>query len=122
VDGAIENFGHWLGTLGYVEYANQNGEVFAKLPLQYIENHDYSRFICEFGLSQRDWNPLFGEGNRANWYGLQPYLIALLTAKGIPMLWQGREFGENYFVPDSGLGRVLLLRPVAAAVTLGLFL
>ena len=56
MDGAIENFGHWLGTLGYVEYANQNGEVFAKLPLQYIENHDYSRFICEFGLSQRDWN------------------------------------------------------------------
>ena len=28
------------------------------------------------------------------------------------MLWQGQEFGENYFVPDSGLGRVLLLRPL----------
>jgi maltooligosyltrehalose trehalohydrolase len=28
------------------------------------------------------------------------------------MLWQGQEFGENYFLPDSGLGRVLLLRPL----------
>src|SRR5687768_601835 len=110
--GSIENLGHRLGALGYIEYANQNGELLAKLPLQYIENHDHSRFICEFGLSHRDWNPLFREGNRENWYRLQPYLIALLTAKGIPMLWQGQEFGENYFVPDNGLGRVLLLRPL----------
>lgn len=110
--GSVENLGHRLGALGYIEYANQNGELLAKLPLQYIENHDHSRFICEFGLSHRDWNPLFREGNRENWYRLQPYLVALLTAKGIPMLWQGQEFGENYFVPDSGLGRVLLLRPV----------
>jgi len=31
-------------------------------------------------------------------------------SKGIPMLWQGEEFGENYFLPDSGAGRVSLLR------------
>jgi len=43
---------------------------------------------------------------------VQPYLIALFTARGIPMLWQGQEFGENYYVPDSGFGRVALLRPV----------
>jgi 1,4-alpha-glucan branching enzyme len=36
----------------------------------------------------------------------------VLAGKGIPMLWQGQEFGENYFVPDSGLARVLLLRPL----------
>lgn len=110
--GAIENLGHRLGALGYIEQATQNGETLVKAPLQYIENHDHSRFLCEFGLHHRDWNPLFAEGNRANWYRLQPYLIALLAAKGIPMLWQGQEFGENYFVPDSGLGRVLLLRPL----------
>jgi 1,4-alpha-glucan branching enzyme len=110
--GAIENFGHRLGALGYIEYASQNGEALTKAPLQYVENHDHSRFLCEFGLDQRDWNPLFMEGNRVNWYRLQPYLIALLTAKGLPMLWQGQEFGENYFVPESGLGRVLLLRPL----------
>ena len=112
IPGAIENLGHRLGALGYIEQTTQNGETFAKLPLQYIENHDHSRFVCEFGLRYRDWNPLFAEGDRSQWYRLQPYLIALLAAKGIPMLWQGQEFGENYFVPDSGLGRVLLLRPL----------
>ncbi|SFH22831.1 1,4-alpha-glucan branching enzyme [Nitrosospira sp. Nsp14] len=112
IPGALENLGHRLGALGYIEQTTQNGETFAKLPLQYIENHDHSRFVCEFGLRYRDWNPLFAEGDRSQWYRLQPYLIALLAAKGIPMLWQGQEFGENYFVPDSGLGRVLLLRPL----------
>jgi maltooligosyltrehalose trehalohydrolase len=110
--GAIENLGHRLGALGYIEQITQNGETFAKLPLQFIENHDHSRFVCEFGLRYRDWNPLFAEGDRSQWYRLQPYLIALLAAKGVPMLWQGQEFGENYFLPDSGLGRVLLLRPL----------
>ncbi len=109
---AVENLGQRLGALGYIEQATENGETMAKAPLQYIENHDHSRFLCEFGLGYPDWNPLFAEGDRAQWYRLQPYLIALLAAKGIPMLWQGQEFGENYFVPDSGLGRVLLLRPL----------
>ncbi|MDQ3185361.1 MAG: alpha-amylase family glycosyl hydrolase [Pseudomonadota bacterium] len=110
--GAIENLGQRLGALGYVEQATHNRETLPKAPLQYIENHDHSRFLCEFGLRHRDWNLLFAEGNRAHWYRLQPYLIALLAAKGIPMLWQGQEFGENYFLPDDGLGRVLLLRPL----------
>ncbi|MEO7560239.1 MAG: alpha-amylase family glycosyl hydrolase [Nitrosospira sp.] len=110
--GAIGNLGQRLGALGYIEQATQNGETMAKAPLQYIENHDHSRFLCEFGLRHRDWNSLFAEGDRAQWYRLQPYLIALLAAKGIPMLWQGQEFGENYFLPDAGLGRVLLLRPL----------
>lgn len=110
--GAIENLGQRLGALGYIEQSIQNGETMAKAPLQYIENHDHSRFLCEFGLHHPDWNSLFAEGDRAQWYRLQPYLIGLLTAKGIPMLWQGQEFGENYFLPDSGLGRVLLLRPL----------
>lgn len=83
-----------------------------KAPLQYIENHDHSRFLCEFDLVHRDRNPLFAEGNREHWYRVQPYLTAFLAAKGIPMLWQGQEFGENYFLPQEGLGRVLLLRPL----------
>lgn len=110
--GAIENLGWRLGALGYANQATHNRETLPKAPLQYIENHDHSRFLCEFGLRHRDWNLLFAEGNRAHWYRLQPYLIALLAAKGIPMLWQGQEFGENYFLPDDGLGRVLLLRPL----------
>ncbi len=56
--------------------------------------------------------PLFQEGDRGRWFMLQPYLIALLMSKGVPMLWQGEEFAENYFLPDVGEGRVGLLRPL----------
>jgi maltooligosyltrehalose trehalohydrolase len=35
-----------------------------------------------------------------------------MTSRGIPLLWQGQEFGENYYVPTSGWGRVMLFRPV----------
>ena len=110
--GAIENLGMRFGALGYIGQATHNGEVLPKAPLQYIENHDHSRFLCKFGLRQPDWNPLFAEGERAHWYRMQPYLIGLLCAKHIPMLWQGQEFGENYFLPEDGLGRVMLLRPL----------
>jgi maltooligosyltrehalose trehalohydrolase len=44
--GAIENFAHRLGALGYIEHVTQNEETLAKAPLQYIENHDHSRFLC----------------------------------------------------------------------------
>ncbi|WP_239650130.1 alpha-amylase family glycosyl hydrolase [Methylocucumis oryzae] len=110
--GAIENLGLRLGATGYTEQTNDNGDLIAKAPLQYIENHDHSRFLCEFGLRQRDQESLFAEGKRDNWFKIQPYLIGLLAAKGIPMLWQGQEFGENYFLPENGLGRVQLLRPL----------
>jgi len=35
-----------------------------------------------------------------------------MTAKGIPLIWQGQELGENYFIPHHGTGRGMLLRPV----------
>ena len=79
-----------------------------------LENHDHERFLCNFGLRNPDeaGNPLFAEGDRNNWYMVQPYLIGLLMGKGVPLLWQGQEFGENYFLPDFGEGRVSLLRPL----------
>ena len=80
--------------------------------VQYLENHDHARFLDNFGTTNPDADPLFSEGNRNLWYKLQPYLIALLTAPGIPLLFQGQEFGENYTLPGWGLGRTLLLRPV----------
>src|SRR3954454_4830908 len=54
------------------------------------------------------------EGDRSRWYMLQPYLIALLMSKGIPMLWQGQELAEIYFLPEFGAGR--------ATASVGLFL
>ena len=85
-----------------------------KAAVQYIENHDHERFLCNFGLSNPDeaGNSLFAEGDRSSWYRVQPYLIGLLLSKGVPLLWQGQEFGENYFLPDFGAGRVSILRPL----------
>ena len=111
-----EHFAHLLDPefLGYVnQYHNPTtGESFPVAPFQYLESHDHRRFINEFGLiSLRD---LLGEayGNRDLFYKMQPYIIALYTGKGIPMLWHGQEFGENWGLPSSGLGRNLFERPL----------
>ena len=100
--------------LGYpTEYRNPaTGDAFPVAPFQYIESHDHGRFInqcAELGL--RD---LLGEpyGDRGRFFKMQPFIIALYTAKGIPMLWNGQEFGENWGEPDSGIGRNLFERPL----------
>jgi maltooligosyltrehalose trehalohydrolase len=112
--GRLFDLGLSLGLFGYPEQESSNGEIIPKTALQYIENHDHERFICNFGVYNPDeaGNPLFQEGERARWYMLQPFLIAILMSKGIPMLWQGQEFAENYFLPEFGAGRVSLLRPL----------
>lgn len=109
--GRLADLGLRLSLYGYPSSATHDGHVLPKIALQYIENHDHSRFVCQFGLIGNG-DDLLSEGNRALWYKVQPYLIALLTARGIPMLWQGQEFAENYLVPDNGMGRILLFRPV----------
>jgi len=112
--GRLFDWGMSLGLFGYTEQENTNGDAIPKTALQYIENHDHERFLCNFGMNNPDeaGNPLFFEGDRNLWYMLQPYLIAVLMSKGLPLLWQGEEFGENYFLPDFGAGRVALLRPL----------
>ena len=100
--------------VGYpADYTNPAaGDTFPVAPFQYVESHDHRRFVNEFGeLGQRD---LLGEayGNRDLFYREQPYIIGLYTAKGIPMLWQGQEFGESWGVPGWGVGRNLFERPL----------
>ncbi|MCW5200561.1 alpha-amylase [Desulfobulbus sp. F4] len=107
---AITELGFRLGLSGYPEIAQHNADILPKTALHYLENHDHCRFLCNF--AQIDQTELLNQGNRSLWHKLQPYIIGLLAAKGIPVLWQGQEFGENYFVPNDGLGRVMLLRPV----------
>ena len=46
------------------------------------------------------------------WFKLQPLAIALMTGEGVPLIWQGQEFGEYYGLPDSGNLRVLGARPL----------
>jgi 1,4-alpha-glucan branching enzyme len=76
-------------------------------PLQYLESHDHSQLIVFAGTSGSGPLP---EGNRDLFYKLQPYAIALYTCQGIPMLWQGQEFADNYNLPDDGMARVHLAR------------
>jgi 1,4-alpha-glucan branching enzyme len=109
--GKLTDLGFLFGLSGYPAEVQNNGDMITKTALQYLENHDHSRFICNFGTIASD-NELLKEGDRVLWYKVQPYLIGLFTAKGIPMLWQGQEFGENYWLPQEGWGRVLLYRPV----------
>jgi 1,4-alpha-glucan branching enzyme len=118
--GAISGLGLQLGLNGYPESVTMNGDTLPKTALQYIENHDHQRFICNFGLVPVDSGPpdiaqdvLLQAGDRNNkWFKVQPYLIALLTAKGTPLLSAGQEFCENYYVPNTGYGRVMTFRPV----------
>lgn len=110
------SFAHQLDPelIGYPSaYRNPaTGEELPVAPFQYIESHDHSRFINRFGEEQR--RDLLNQpyGNRDLFYKTQPYVIALYTAKGIPMLWQGQEFAENWTVPHEGWGRVLYGRPL----------
>jgi 1,4-alpha-glucan branching enzyme len=95
------------------EYSNPGtGESFPVAPFQYIETHDNPRQLARIAPSGvRD---LIGEayGDRAQFYRLQPYAIAQFMAKGVPMLWQGQELGENWGMASWGLGRNLYPRPV----------
>lgn len=109
--GELANLGFRFGLSDYPEEVITNNHKITKTALQYIENHDHSRFVCNFGNIYRD-NDLLQEGDRNLWYKVQPYLIGMFAAKGIPMLWQGQEFGENYYLPEQGFGRVMLFRPV----------
>ncbi len=80
-------------------------------PFQYLESHDHSQLIyfvgVEPGTDQPGYIPF---GDRSKWYKLQPFAIALYTCQGTPMLWQGQEFAENYYLPNEGNGRVRLQR------------
>ena len=108
----IEALALRLGLFDYPAEVTVGDDRMPKSALQYIENHDHSRFVCNFGTVRRDSGDLLSEGDRRLWFKTQPYLIGLFTAMGIPMLWQGQEFAENYAVPEQGWGRVLMFRPV----------
>lgn len=110
----LVDLGFSLGLFGYPQQLATADGIMPKSAFQYIENRDHERFICNFGLVNPDeaGNYLFNQGDRSRWFKLQPYLIALLLSKGTPMLWQGQEFGENYWLPENGDGRVSLLRPL----------
>jgi 1,4-alpha-glucan branching enzyme len=52
----------------------------------------------------------FPPGDRSQFWRLQPLAIAVYTAQGVPMLWEGEEFADNYNLPSEGSARVNLRR------------
>lgn len=95
------------------EYHNPStSETLPVAPLQYLETHDHGRFVNEWGLLPlRD---LLGHpfGDRGRFYEVQPYVIGMYMGKGVPMIFNGQEFGENYSLPHDGIGRNLFERPL----------
>jgi pullulanase len=71
-----------------------------KGPITYIENHDHGTLVNKIGGDR------VGVDRNAHWFRTQPYAIALLTAPGAVMIHNGQEFGDEYYMPNSGNDRV----------------
>ena len=76
-------------------------------PFQYLNSHDHSHLIWFAGTSGGGPLP---SGDRDLFYRLQPFAVALYTCQGVPMLWEGEEFGDNYGLADAGPARINLRR------------
>jgi 1,4-alpha-glucan branching enzyme len=83
---------------------------FPVAPLQYLNSHDHSWFITSFGLEPPLTPDDIRFGDRSRFFKMQPYAIALLASRGVPMLWEGEEFGENYAIAGAGALRISFLR------------
>ncbi|HVS38862.1 MAG TPA: alpha-amylase family glycosyl hydrolase [Gemmataceae bacterium] len=104
-------FAHLLDPpfVGYPDSRDFNGVPGPTAPFQYIDSHDHSCFVSNFGLAAANAGD-FPLGDRGQYFRLQPYAIALYTCQGIPMLWQGQEFAENYVLTGSGSSRIQVRR------------
>ena len=72
----------------------------------YLTNHDHSHLAWLAGASSN-------EGSRL-WYRTQPLAIALMTFPGSPMIQNGQEFAEDYWLVenDQGSNRRVQPRPL----------
>jgi 1,4-alpha-glucan branching enzyme len=102
-----DHFAHLLDprSLNYPDTREFNGVQAPVGPFQYTDSHDHSHFLSNFGLTQGGAGDI-PMGDRDRWYKLQPYAIALYTCQGVPMLWQGQEFAENYVLTGGGTSRI----------------
>jgi maltooligosyltrehalose trehalohydrolase len=76
-------------------------------PFQYLNCHDKSHLITFAGTTSSDF---LAPGNRSLFYRMQPLLVALYTCQGVPMLWEGEEFVDDYQLPPGGAARINLRR------------
>ncbi|HKA53426.1 MAG TPA: alpha-amylase family glycosyl hydrolase, partial [Candidatus Binatia bacterium] len=97
---------HYPGTKTVVNAAGNPVDM-PVAPFQYLNSHDHSHLIVSAGTTG---SGAFPPGDRSRYWLLQPLVIALYTAQGVPMLWEGEEFADNYHLPDDGSARVNLRR------------
>lgn len=79
----------------------------SKVPTLYLSNHDHSHVTWQAGAGNN-------VGATGAWWRVQPFLIALFTSTAVPLVPNGQELGEEYFLPedDHGTGRRVTPRPV----------
>jgi 1,4-alpha-glucan branching enzyme len=93
--------------IGYPASRDFDGKQAPVAPFQYLNSHNHEHLITSFGVKPGAGGPGDLEfGDRANTPQLQPYVIALYTCQGIPMLWQGEELAENYTLPSGANARI----------------
>ena len=77
-----------------------------KVPTVYLGNHDHAHVNWQAG----------GRSNEGalRAHRTRPYVIAMMTSSGTPMIQNGQEFGEDYWMPenDQGSGRRVQPRPL----------
>jgi len=85
---------------------SKRGLIGDRVATVYLTNHDHSHLAWQAGASTN-------EGSRL-WFRTQPLAIALMTFPGSPMLQNGQEFAEDYWLveDDQGSGRRVQPRPL----------
>jgi len=74
-----------------------------KVATTYLSNHDHSHLAWQAGARNGD--------GALEWYRVQPYAIALMTAPGAPMIPNGQEFAEDYWIMEDDKGTSRRIRP-----------
>ena len=87
-------------------FDNHRGLPQHRVATTYLGNHDHSHLAWQAGARSN-------EGALA-WYREQPYAIALLTIPGTPMIQNGQEFAEDYWLmeDDKNSNRRVKPRPL----------
>jgi pullulanase len=92
----------FLNSLNDRRYLKSENDV----PTTYISNHDHAHVGWKAGAKDNV--------GAMKWYKTQPYVIALYTCPATPMIQNGQEFAEDYWIPenDEGTGRRVTPRPL----------
>ncbi len=79
----------------------------ANVPTVYLSNHDHSHITWQSGARSN-------VGAVGSWWRIQPWLIALFTSTGVPLVPNGQEFAEDHFIPEQDhlTGRRVIPRPL----------